>query len=419
MKTMTSGLRVLLVLLALSLFSAAVTGAEIYFRATYLWVVFLAFNWVWARLSLWGLRVHRQARVQRAEMGQVFEERFTLQNPRGMRRLWVEVRDDSPLPGASGSQVFSNVGKFEERSYISRVRLLQRGVFPLGPTVLASSDLFGIFPVEQAYAPSQHLTVYPLMVHLRAFPEPAGMLPGGEALRRRTLQTTPNAAGVREYAPGDPLNRIHWPTTARRERLMVKEFELDPQAEVWLFLDGEAAVHARQPWEAHFDPRDLWVAHEKTPLPPDTAEYAASIAASLTRYYLEQRRSVGLVSHGREALVLPAEQGSRQLLKVLDTLALWQPQGTLPLAGMVEAQATHLPRGSTAVLITPSPRMDVALAVGYLQARGLRPVVVLLQADTFGGAQGSDMLARRLAGMQVSVRQVACGDDLQRALEYH
>ena len=36
----------------------------------------------------------------------------------------------------------------------------------------------------------------------------------------RTLETTPYAASVREYYRGDPLNRIHWPSTARRSLYM-------------------------------------------------------------------------------------------------------------------------------------------------------------------------------------------------------
>ncbi len=412
---MSSGLRIVLLLLALSLFSGAVTGAGIYYRLSYLWILFLAANWGWARLTLWGLEAERQARTLRAEMGQVFEERFTLHNRRSLRRLWVEVRDESPLPGVRSSQVFTNLRGGESRSYISRTLLLRRGVFPLGPTVLASGDLFGLFPVEKSFPAQSSLMVYPRMVPVRAFPEPAGMLPGGEAVRRRTLQMTPNAAGVREYAPGDPLNRIHWPTTARRERLMVKEFDLDPRADVWLFLDGEAAVQARRPWKVDFDVQSLWMVGEFS-MPPETEEYAACIAASLARYYLQKRRAVGLVAHTRAPDILPPEQGSRQLHKILERLALWEAAGRLPLFGVVEAQARHLGRGSTAVLITPSPRLDIALAAETLRIRGLRPVVVLLEHASFGGEQDSRALGQRLAAMQIPLRVIAEGDSVEAAL---
>jgi uncharacterized protein (DUF58 family) len=71
----------------------------------------------------------------------------------------------------------------------------------------------------------------------------ADRVTGGDALRRRTHYITTNASGVRDYAPGDPFNRIHWKSTARKDRLIVKEFELDPLADVWLILDLWSGAH--------------------------------------------------------------------------------------------------------------------------------------------------------------------------------
>ncbi|MEZ4612148.1 MAG: DUF58 domain-containing protein [Caldilineaceae bacterium] len=60
---------------------------------------------------------------------------------------------------------------------------------------------------------------------------------------------TTNAAGVRDYYPGDSLNRIHWPTTARMRRLMTKEFELIPRRDIWLYLDLSRDTVAAMPWQ--------------------------------------------------------------------------------------------------------------------------------------------------------------------------
>ncbi len=86
----------------------------------------------------------------------------------------------------------------------------------------------------------------PYIVDLDYFPFLPGLLPGGRALHRRTLEVSPHAAGVREYAPGDPLSRIHWKSTARRDHIMVKEFEQDPQADVWILLDAHRHSHIRE-----------------------------------------------------------------------------------------------------------------------------------------------------------------------------
>jgi uncharacterized protein (DUF58 family) len=294
---------------------------------------------------------------------------------------------------------------------------VQRGVFPLGPTVLGSGDLFGLFPVNSSLPAQDSLLVYPMMVDVRSFPNPPGLLPGGEALRRRTHQVTPNASGVREYVTGDPLNRIHWMSTARRGRLIVKEFELDPLADVWVFLDAARAVQAALPQPAqHLSPQDFWQRTGKLPLPPSTEEYGVSIAASLVRDYLRRGRAVGLVSAGQQVTLLSPDRGGRQLGKILEALALLRAEGALPLRALVETQVKHMQRGSTVVLITPSVERDIPLVVDYLLQRGLRPVVVLLEAASFGGQPGTEALMGGIKILGVPFRVVKNGADLEAVL---
>ena len=222
---------------------------------------------------------------------------------------------------------------------------------------------------------------------------------------------------MREYAPGDPLNRIHWLSTARRNHLMVKEFELDPLAEVWIFVDAARSVQAARPMPAPtFDPQEVWRKRYKFELPPSTLEYSVTIAASLARFYLQRGRSVGLVSADQVTRVLPSDRGGRQLGKILETLALLQAEGNLPLQGLIEAQARHLPRGSTVVFITPSAADDVYRSADVILRRGLRPVGVLLDAITFGGYFSPDQLEAMLKSLRVPVCRVAFGDDLSEKL---
>jgi uncharacterized protein (DUF58 family) len=410
---------VVLALLGLSLLALAVTGLPIYARLSYLWGFLLVGSWLWAALALRKVEVRRTARTLRAQVGHIFQERFEVQNSGALPRMWLEVRDQSALPGSQGSRVLTMLRGRQERSYLARVRLVQRGVFPLGPTVLASGDLFGLFPVDRTVPPDGSLLVYPMMVQVRTFPSPPGLLPGGEALRRRTPQVTPNAAGVREYVPGDSLNRIHWLSTARREQLMVKEFELDPLAKVWIFLDAAREVQFALPYSISALALDvLWHPSTEVTLPPSTEEYAVSVAASLAQYFLQRGREVGLVSCGRSQSpsVLPPDRGGRQLGKILEALALLRSEGDLPISALATAQAQHLPRGSTVIVITPSVQEEVALAVDVLLRRGLRPVVVLLDAASFGGPSGTADLAAAIMAFNVPVCQVTNGADLAMAL---
>jgi uncharacterized protein (DUF58 family) len=414
---MTSAQRVVLILLLLSFVASITTGDQIYYRLSYLWAFLFFGGWLWSRMSLRGLRVRRTARTLRAQVGQVFEERFEITNETRLLRLWLEVRNESPLPGLGGSQVLTLIGGRQKRIYWSQTLLTQRGVFPLGPTVLYSGDLFGLFPHSRPIPADDSLLVYPLMVDIQSFPNPAGLLPGGESLRRRTNQITANASGVREYLPGDPLNRIHWLSTARREQFMVKEFELDPLAEIWIYLDAEQSVQAALPYPIQeLNILSFWKQTPKITLPPSTEEYAVTIAASLSRHFLRQGRSVGLVSAGKHLTLLPSDRGGRQLGKILEALALSRAEGILPIRGLLEAQSKHAPRGSTMILISPTVKVEFAFVVEFLIRRGLRPVVILLDTVSFGGPSGSALLAEKIRGLGIPVRLVPNGASLETAL---
>jgi len=414
---MNTGQKVVLALLALSLIAGLATGGKLYYRLSIFWILLFFGSWFWSYFSLGGLQFIRSARTTKAQVGQIFEERFEIQNLNRFPRLWLEIHDESSLPGSEGSRVLTMVKGRQTRSYIARVRLIKRGVFPLGPTTLATGDLFGLFPVETKIPGIDSLLVYPMMVDIKSFPNPPGLLPGGEALRRRTHQITPNAAGIREYFTGDPLNRIHWLSSARRGRLMVKEFELDPLADVWIFVDAAALVQSSFPQESTDSyAKDFWNHPVNIPLPPSTEEYGISVAASLARDYLRRGRAVGLACSGQHLTLIAPDRGGRQLGKILEALALTQMKGKLPINALIETQVKHMVRGSTVVLITPSVFREVAFVVDFLIQRGLKPIVILLDAYSFGGSSGTDRLAESIKLLGIPYRLIKKDADLSAAL---
>lgn len=413
----SSGLRVVIFFSLLGLLSGLITGSAVYFRLFYLGTLLIVVSWGWSRLSLRGVELNRKARMLRAQVGQIFEERFEIKNTGLLPRLWISINNLPSLPHAQGSRIIPYIEGRRTRSYLARTRLIQRGIFHLGPTILESGDPFGLFPQKKIISPDSSLIVYPLMVEVTAFPDPYGILPGGESIRRRTAQVTPNAASVREYAPGDPLNRIHWISTAKRQRLISKEFELDPRTDVWILLDAMEAVQfaiASEPIKAS---DDLWGRGLfKFSLPPSTEEYCVSIAASLARYYLRQGRSVGLAFAGQALTILPPERGARQLSKILESLALLKASGEVPIDGLIEIQMRYFVRGSVIVLITPAINQKIVYAVDRLKRCGLHPIVILIDVGSFNGPIGTEEIYSLLLLSSVPTFKIRYGEDLQLSL---
>lgn len=391
-------------------------------RLVYLCLLLIVIGWVWALSAIRGYSLLREARVLRQQVGQVFEERYKINNRLAFMRLWVEIRDESQLPGNSGSRVLSFIGPRQQRSYIAYTLLNRRGSFKLGPTKLVSGDPFGLFLNSFTIGGEHQLVVLPYIVDLEKFPSPVGVFPGGRAIRRKAYEVTPQAAGVRDYVPGDSLRQIHWPTSARKDRLMTKEFDQDPQADVWVFLDSYTEAHYRKDEEtaqtAHrIDQIWLWQRQTELKLPSDTFEYAVSVAGSVANYYIKQGRTVGFASAGDVLTVLSPERGERQLNKILETLTFLNSDGKLPLFGLVEAQAPSLPRASTVVLVTASSHHTVDLAVDSMIMRNLRPVIVYIDSQSFGSDLNINDIVYRLKQRGVPVLVVTRDMDLKEALE--
>jgi uncharacterized protein (DUF58 family) len=351
-------------------------------------------------------------------VGDFFEEHFEVENKSRVIAPWIEILNQSSIPHGSGSRLLTLVRGHQKRTYLARTWLTQRGAFAMGPTQLTTGDPFGLFRSSKENPAVQTLIVLPMLFELQSFTLPPGLLPGGQVIRRRSADITPHAAGVREYIHGDAMKRIHWPTSIRRGQLMVKEFEQDPQAEVWVYLDSQQSVHHQKPDPEEQPPAES-IFYGRKPnfkLPPSSLEYSISITASLAHYFIAQRRAVGYASAGRTFTVHQAERSERQEGRILETLAFVKADGDLSIAAMVAAQASQLPQGSTAILVTPTIRPDLLQAVDDLQRRFLRPVVVLLDIATFGGPRGTEKLMLSLRERRVPVCVIPCDADLKQAL---
>lgn len=394
---------------------------QIFAQLIYLCLLLLVLSFIWSAVSVRGFSLTREARGLRQQLGQVFEERFEVQNRFPFPRLWLEIRDESNLPGAGGSRILSAISARETRTYSAYTFLQERGEYSLGPTLLVSGDPFGMFVFIRKEMAAKTLLVLPCVFPLQTFPSSYGLLPGGKARRMKTLEVTPHAAGVREYYPGDALNKIHWPTTARRNRLMVKEFDQDPQADVWIVLDAEGATHIRLPRQVipqKIDQLWLWRQNKvRASIPPDTFEYAVSAAASIGAYFLRKGRSVALASAGQRMVMLAPERGERQVGKLLETLALLKSEGKLSLLGLIETQLNLISPGSTVVLITASCHESILAAVDVLLWRDMQPVIVFIDPTSFGGSGEVEAILAGLRLRRVPAARIPRGADLKQALE--
>lgn len=373
------------------------SGWRVLYLLTYVLLILFILSWLWARYSLRRMIFRRTASSGRVQVGEYFDERLQLDNVGVMPKLWVQIADGSTLPGHRAGYVASLGGR-KRATWRARTLCKQRGRFQLGPVTATSGDPFGLFRRRILLTQPRDLLVLPRVLPLSNFFLFTGGLPGRGRNARRALHTTTNATTIREYTTGDALNRIHWRSTAHYNKLMVKEFDLDPAMDAWIFLDLHDAVQAGQGEHS-------------------TEEYGVTIAASIAAYLLRQDLSLGMIVNAEHREFLSLDRGDRQLERVLELLAVVKAGAGPDLKEALALDAFHFGRNTVAIVITPSASRDWHESVRHLQRRGVQVAVVGLDAASFENRPVDEDTLALLEGAAIPVLRIKCGDSLTEMLE--
>ena len=361
--------------LALLFFFAYITGVGLAYKLFYALVLLFTLSYFWSRLAQDNLVVERVSPEGQYQVGDEFEEQFTVKNRSWIPIPLIELTDYSNLPGYNPGRVFSLKGR-RSRRWSSRGNFRQRGLFTFGPVELRLGDPFGLFPRTVRLPGGRSVVVYPVIRPVGALDAVAPTTAGDEQLRGRLLDVPPNATSIREYVPTDSVKRIHWASSARLGRLMSRSFETREGGDAWIVLDLQAGVHAGSP-------------------PESTLEYSMSLCASMTDAGLRRGGAIGLVCNDSRLTVIEAARGDQQRKKLLEHFTLAQADGTVPLATLLVSQRELWRHRGGLIVVTASADERWVEALLNLGVRGHRSLVVYLDPRGFGGSQASLAVAGR------------------------
>ena len=361
----------------------------------------------------------RTSRIKRQQVGGVFEERFEIKNNSKIRKFWIEITDASLLGNAINSRIIANLKPNQFRIHNSSILLLKRGVFPLGPTILCSGDTLGLFKSILTIPSKKSIVVYPHLIDIQKFSVYPSSEEGGGHLQIHTAQTTPQASGIREYQPGDPLNRVHWPYTMKHGNLMVKEFYEETQSNAWILLDVQQNKHRREKLITYsYNNRFIYMKRKAVhfQLSCDSFEYAVSIAATLANYYIKQNIAVGLTSVGQEIVNIQPDKGNRQLSKILGKLAIVNDDGNIPITSIFEKQKSNIPKGSSVIVITAVNLNEIESPMHIAKLKRIKLLPIWINVNSFIHEDRRVAIVHPPAFGDKKYLEINYGDDIAKKL---
>lgn len=214
----------------------------------------------------------------------------------------------------------------------------RRAVLTMGPVRSVRQDPLGLLRRQVEWTRPEIIYVHPRTVRLDN--SSTGFVRDLEGLATKDLANDDvSFHALREYAAGDDLRHVHWRSTARTNKLMIRQFEETRRSQFVVLLSTRPADYADE----------------------DEFELAVSIAASLARSALVDGKEVGVFTS--DAL-LPAPTPVR----LLDSFAAVEPSlSREPYGARARVVASDAPTASVVALVT-----GAAMAVEELRLAAIR-----------------------------------------------
>jgi len=316
-----------------------------------------------ARLEL---QVGRQLSPRRVHAGQPARVELVVANHG--RRATPVLRMHDPVSGTQGASVL--LSPIEPEVVVRsayRLPTERRGLIGVGPLAVIVADPFNLVAVRVPAAGETELTVLPRVVDILP-PALSGSDEPLAGVRTATLAASAgdDFAALRDYVVGDDLRRVHWPSSARHDDLVIRQDEVHWQGRTTVVLDTRSATHTAASFE-------------------DAVSAAASIIAAAWK----RRDLIRLVTTaGFDSGVATGNGHAERLLDELAKIHVGHP-------GTLKGAVAALGRGSSGAVVvvagTVQPQELGGLAAAGLGRNAL--TVVACESSIAGGLPGIDVVS--------------------------
>jgi len=327
--------------------------------------------------------------------GEEIEVTVVVENNRGWPIPWIFIEDyhpkDFPRVGQNKQLAFLMPGHSVTLTY--RLRCPRRGYHRIGPLLMESGDLFGLQRRFRTGVRQDYVSVLPTVAYIDTFNVATKRPQGPVKLSNRIYADPTRINSIREYAPGDPLNTIHWKATARTGVLHVKTYEPSSVVGGTLVLDLHDASYKPDRKEERMELAItttasiaylLQVSGEQVGMITNARDAAEAAQYEVAKHETLSRQEVDAEVEGElegtriSPLCVETLRSPFQAQRVIENLARVLPTDGLDGMGLVMNQYHSLPRDATLMIVAPIITERMANALGAIKLAGFNVSVFLI-----------------------------------------
>jgi len=247
------------------------------------------------------------------------------------RRLHEAVVED--VVHGLGAATFVASGVKPGVPMLARYEVLcrPRGIYKIGPATMKVHDPLDLAEFAVSAGRADRLVVYPRIEELDGLPTVRGQDPNvNTATAGFSVTGGEDFFTLREYQQGDDLRRVHWPSSAKRDALMIKQLETPWQSRALVLLDPRQSSYRT----------------------PESFEHAVRGAASALAHLYRHRFSPTLWVGEPE--VVPVSSGE-SYATAMERLATVDSNSTIDIRAAVGRMRRSGIAGGALVIVTGTP----------------------------------------------------------------
>jgi len=307
---------------------------------------------LYVRMASLRLRISRAVSPSRVHAGDSTRVEVSASNLNSRCSPLIKLRD--PVGGTRGALLhLAPLAGGDTARAAYRLPTSRRGIVPIGPLTVEVTDPFGLARRIAEAAPVLDLMVYPKIDFLPTLQAGGDRDPNGMTIRANTLgRQGDDFYALRQYVLGDDLRRVHWPSTARKDELMVRQEEMPWQDRTTVIMDLRRSAYGSLP----------------------VFERAVSTAASVVASAFRDRHVLRLfASDGTDS---SAGAGLSHVEAIMDFLAVVEPSGQGSLRDCVDRVRRASLGGSLVVVLGRATAGEIDSAARLY--RSFRSLVIVV-----------------------------------------
>ncbi|MCM0651087.1 DUF58 domain-containing protein [Clostridium swellfunianum] len=250
-----------------------------------------------------------------------------------------------------------NIKWFEriKRSYSYKAH--KRGTYLLKEIEVSIGDIFGFFSNDTQIYDYLELLVYPKLVDLKNIQFATTSLYGDSIIKRWIYKDPLYIKGIREYSIEDRMKDIHWKSSLKMNKLMVKDYDYTSEMELVIIVD----VQCGELYWQSIIPKDI--------------ERGISVGASVARQAIKEGIPTGMVTNSQltyygDSFSNNVRPALNSLKAILELCARIDYTPRLSFSEFLKQEAKYFTRNRTYLVVTSYLGSEAAALLSKLRKMG-------------------------------------------------